>query len=125
MEYQSSEDDRLGFLSQFRTLLISQRYDDAWELTQNRMRLFPLEVDAYAAAGEVLLAMGRRDHMATLLSDLERNITSLNTAKDRLLFHYNQENSFNQNHCPDALMKTLSEWLNNIYRMKANARVCK
>ena len=122
MEKQNSEDDRFGFLAQFRTLFLNQKYDDAWVLAQNRMRLFPLDVDAYAAAGEVLMIMGRKAEIINLLSELKRNIAALSAAHDHLLSFHQQEKPSNLDQFDDALIGTLSNWLNNISRMKSDDR---
>ena len=86
------------------------------------MRLFPLDVDAYAAAGEVLMIMGRKAEIINLLSELKRNIAALSAAHDHLLSFYHQEKPSNPDQFDDALIGTLSNWLNNISRMKADAR---
>lgn len=122
MEKQNSEDDRFGFLVQVRTLLLNERYDEAWVLAQNRMRLFPLDADAYSAAGEVLLIMGRKAEIKNLLSELKRNIAALSAAHDHLLSLHHQEKPSNPDQFDDALIGTLSIWLNNIYRMKSDDR---
>lgn len=121
MDNQLFEKDLLAFLNQFDNLFQNKMYADALTLTEQRLQRLPMDADAYAAAGGVLMAMNRMDQVRNLLGDLEKTISALSRIHDRLGKLYTKKicerDAFSQDH----LIITLSEWLENIHRIKTHA----
>lgn len=121
MDNQPFEKDRLAFLNQFDNLFRNKMYAEALTLTEQRLERLPMDVDAYAAAGGVLMAMGRLEQVRNLIGDLEKTILALSRIHDRLEKLYAKKNCERDAFSQDHLINTLSKWLENIHRIKTHA----
>lgn len=77
MKNQYLEKDLLAFLDQCKYLLQNKMYADVLALAEERLKILPMDADAYAAIGEALIAMGLVDKARDLLRDVETNISAM------------------------------------------------
>jgi len=77
MDNQSFEKTRLVFLDQFHGLCRNNMYPDALALAQQRLKAWPMDADAYIAAGEAQVAMAHLAESQQMLCELEKKISAL------------------------------------------------
>lgn len=121
MNNQNFKNDCLAFPDQFNNLLQHKMYAAALTLAEERLQAFPMDADAYAAVGRTLIAMGHSDQVRNLLCDLGKNISVLSAVHARLWKLY-AETSCEMDTPPSGpVLQTLSDWLENIRRIRAHA----
>jgi len=77
MENQNFEKNRLVFLDQFNNLYQKNRFPDALALAQERLKVLPMDADAYVAVGEAQIAMAHLEESQQMLCELENRISAL------------------------------------------------
>lgn len=95
MENNISDKDRKNFLNEAEKLLEQNKFPDALNLAQERLRFFPADADAYVVAGSALIGMGRIDEARNILRTVVNIISELSFVYDRIGDVY-QKNGFHQ-----------------------------
>ncbi len=77
MDNNNAEKDRVTFVDQAKDLLQHNKFSEALNLAEARLARLPLDVDARAITGNVLIGMGRVDEAKDVLLEVEEIISGL------------------------------------------------
>jgi len=84
MKKNTSEKDHRNFLNEAEMLLEQNKFPDALNLAQERLRLMPADADAYVIAASALIGMGRSNEARDILKDVGMIISDFSFVYDRV-----------------------------------------
>ncbi|MDD5523755.1 MAG: tetratricopeptide repeat protein [Smithella sp.] len=84
MKKNTSGKNHINFLNEAETLLEQNKFPDALNLAQERLRLMSADADVYVIAGSALIGMGRIDEARDILRDVGNIISDLSFVYDRI-----------------------------------------
>ena len=77
MDNNNAEKDRMNFFDQAEDLLQHNMFSEALSLAEERLRSWPVDVDAHVVAGNALIGLGRVEEARDILQNVEELILGL------------------------------------------------
>lgn len=87
------EEEKKNFIDQVESFLQQNLLSQALSIAEERLRKFPLDIEANSIAGEVLIRMGRMEESRNILGKIEELISSLSVVYEHMADIY-QKNGF-------------------------------